>query len=107
MIELQYFTGKTCSVCQVLKPKLLQAVLEKFPEVNIHVVDIEEEPEVAGQAMVFTLPAVILKSNDREMFRFARSFAVYQVLEKLKQLSFGSLDSPSTSSGQALLDDEG
>lgn len=86
MIELLYFTGKNCGVCQVLKPKLLEAVREIFPDASIRVVDVEEEPELAGQAMVFTLPVVILKQNDREMFRFARSFAVYQVLEKLKQL---------------------
>lgn len=87
MTELVYFTGKTCSVCQVLKPKLLEAVHENFQEVHIRVVDVEEEPELAGQAMVFTLPVVILKQDDRELFRFARSFAVYQVLEKLEQLS--------------------
>lgn len=93
MIELLYFTGKTCGVCQVLKPKLLEAVRENFPEVTIRVVDVEEEPELAGQSMVFTLPVVILKFDGREMFRFARSFAVYQVLEKLEQLSSGSLHS--------------
>lgn len=87
MIELLYFTGKTCGVCQVLKPKLMEAVRENFPEVNTRVVDIEEEPEIAGQSMVFTLPVVILKLDGREMFRFARSFAVYQVLAKLEQLS--------------------
>ena len=93
MIELLYFTGKNCGVCQVLKPKLLEAVHENFPEVNMRVVDIEEESELAGQSIVFTLPVVILKLNDREMFRFARSFAVYQVLEKLVQLSTEFLDS--------------
>lgn len=87
MMELLYFTGKTCGVCQVLKPKLLEAVHENFPEVNIRVVDVEEEPELARQSMVFTLPVVILKLDDKEMFRFARSFSVYQVLEKLKQIS--------------------
>lgn len=87
MIDLLYFNGKTCGVCQVLKPKLLEAVRESFPEVNIRVVDVEEEPELSGQAMVFTLPVVILKLDDKEMFRFARSFSVYQVLEKLNQIS--------------------
>lgn len=92
MIELLYFTGKNYGVCQVLKPKLLEAVHENFPEVNMRVVDTKEEPEIAGQAMVFTLPVVILKLNDREMFRLARSFAVYQVLDKVEQLSTESLN---------------
>jgi hypothetical protein len=36
--------------------------------------------------MVFTLPVVIIKVDGREMARFARSFAVYEVLDKLKRL---------------------
>lgn len=86
MIELLYFTGKTCGVCQVLKPKLLAAVREQFPEVNIRVVDVEEEAELAGQSMVFTLPVVIIKLDDREVARFARSFSVYEVLNRLERL---------------------
>jgi len=86
MTELIYFTGKTCGVCKVLKPKLLEAVHENFPKVNIRVVDVEEEVEFTGQSMVFTLPVVIIKADDKEMYRFARSFAVYEVLEKLKRL---------------------
>jgi thiol-disulfide isomerase/thioredoxin len=87
MIELIYFTGKTCGVCKVLKPKLLEAVQKNFPKVNIRVVDVEEEVEFTGQSMVFTLPVVIIKAVDKEMYRFARSFSIYEVLEKLKRLS--------------------
>jgi len=86
MTELIYFTGKTCGVCKVLKPKLLEAVKENYPKVNIRVVDVEEEVEFTGQSMVFTLPVVIIKADDKEMYRFARSFAVFEVLEKLKRL---------------------
>ncbi len=86
MIELLYFTAKNCGVCQVLKPKLLEAVHEVFPEVNVRVVDVEEQPELAGQSMVFTLPVVIIKLDDKEMYRVARSFSVYQVLQKIQQL---------------------
>ncbi len=89
MIELQYFSSKQCGVCQVLKPKLLEAVHEVFPEVNFRVVDVEEEPELAGQTMVFTLPVVLLKVDDKEMYRVARSFSVYQVLKNIQQLSGG------------------
>lgn len=85
-IDLIYFTGKTCGVCKVLKPKLLEAVQENFPKVNIRVVDVEEEVEFTGQSMVFTLPVVIIKVDDKEMYRFARSFSVYEVLDKLKRL---------------------
>ena len=87
MIQLIYFTGKTYGVCKVLKPKLLEAVQENFPNVDIRVVDVEEEVEFTGQSMVFTLPVVIIKMDNKEMYRFARSFSVYEVLDKLKRLS--------------------
>ncbi len=86
-LDLIYFTGKTCGVCKVLKPKLLEAVEENFPKVNIRVVDVEEEVEFTGQSMVFTLPVVIIKVDGKEMYRFARSFSIYEVLDKLKRLS--------------------
>lgn len=88
MIELFYFTGKDCGVCQVLKPKLLEAVQRDFSNVEIRVVDIVEEQELTGQHMVFTLPVVILKFHGREVMRFARSFSVYQVLDELKRIDF-------------------
>ncbi|MCR9226522.1 MAG: thioredoxin family protein [Flavobacteriaceae bacterium] len=87
MTGLIYFTGKTCGVCRALKPKLLEAVQENFPDVRIRVVDVEEETEFAGQSMVFTLPVVILTSNSKELHRFARSFSVYEVLKKLERLT--------------------
>ena len=59
----------------------------KLSKVNIRVVDVEEEVEFTGQSMVFTLPVVIIKMDDKEMYRFARSFSVYEVLDKLKRLS--------------------
>lgn len=87
MTELIFFSSKTCGVCKVLKPKLLEAVQANFPKVGIRLVDVEEEEEFTGQSMVFTLPVVIIKVDGREMYRFARSFSVYEVLEKLKRLS--------------------
>ena len=90
MTELIFFTSKTCGVCKVLKPKLLEAVQANFPKVSIRLVDVEEEEEFTGQSMVFTLPVVIIKVDGREMYRFARSFSVYEVLEKLKRLSAAS-----------------
>jgi thioredoxin-like negative regulator of GroEL len=92
MTELIFFTSKTCGVCKVLKPKLLDAVQANFPKVGIRLVDVEEEEEFTGQSMVFTLPVVIIKVDGREMYRFARSFSVYEVLEKLKRLG-RSIDS--------------
>jgi len=48
--------------------------------------------EFAGQSMVFTLPVVVLTSNDKEMYRFTRSFSVYEVLDKLRKSTLYNFD---------------
>ena len=86
MIEVVYFTGKDCGVCQVVKPKLQQAIEENYADVPFNVIDIQKEPEIAAQNMVFTLPVVIVKEDGQEAYRFARSFGINEVLEKINRL---------------------
>lgn len=86
MLELLYFTGSNCAVCHALKPKLLGAVVEAYPLVKITIIDIEQDPYTAGQSMVFTLPVVIIKSEENEVARFARSFSIQQVLNILQRI---------------------
>lgn len=88
MTELIYFTGPHCAVCHALRPKLLKAVEESFPNVAVKIIDVEKDPLTAGQSMVFTLPVVIIKSEEKEVTRFARSFSIQQVLSTLKRLSY-------------------
>jgi len=86
MIELLFFTGEHCGVCQALKPKLLRVLASNFPEVVLRVVDTKKEMEFAAQHLVFTLPVVIILVEDKAQYRFARSFSVYEVSEKLKRI---------------------
>ena len=86
MIEVVYFTGKDCGVCQVVKPKLQQAIEESYSDVPFNVIDIQKEPHIAAQNMVFTLPVVIVKQDGKEAYRFARSFGMHEVLEKISRL---------------------
>ncbi|MCB9225352.1 MAG: thioredoxin family protein [Crocinitomicaceae bacterium] len=87
MIELEYFTGPDCGVCQVLKPKLVEAVQLQFPTVKISIHDVTVETEYAAQQMVFTLPVVLIKVDGKELYRFARSFSVNEVLSKLDRIT--------------------
>ncbi|CAG5085030.1 thioredoxin family protein [Parvicella tangerina] len=87
MIELTYYTGKDCGVCQVLKPKLREAVLSTFSgQVDFKEVDVAENREDAAQNRVFTLPVVIIKLDGREVKRFVRAFGVHQVTQYLEGL---------------------
>jgi thioredoxin-like negative regulator of GroEL len=86
MIAIEFFSGSKCGVCHALKPKLFEAIFERFPKVDCKEINVESEPEYAAQQMVFTLPVVIIKSEGKEQFRFARSFGLSQIIEKIEYL---------------------
>ena len=86
MIELLYFSGEHCSVCKVLKPKLLEAVSTQYTEVKVTLIDVAQQQELAAQYFVFTLPVVIILVEEKEQYRFARSFSVIEVVVKLERL---------------------
>jgi thioredoxin len=86
MIELLFFPGEDCGVCQVLKPKLLDAVSSNFPEVVIQIINTNSQMELAAQHLVFMVPVVILLVDKKESYRFARSFSVYEVTQKLERI---------------------
>lgn len=86
MIELLFFSGEHCGVCQVLKPKLLDMVSSSFPEVTLQIINTNSQMEFAAQHLVFTVPVVIILVDKKESYRFARSFSVYEVTQKLERI---------------------
>ena len=92
MIELLFFSTKSCGVCVVLKPKLLEAIDKRFPNVVVKVIDAKDEPVITGQLMVFRLPAVMINANGKEITRFAGSFGVNEVLDRIDRLTFELLE---------------
>ena len=92
MIELLIFSAKSCGVCVVLKLKLLEAVDKRFPDVDVKVIDTEDETVITGQSMVFRLPAVIIIAKGKEVARFAGSFGVNEVLDRIDRLTFELLE---------------
>lgn len=86
MIEVLFFSGKSCGVCQALKPKLFEELNKLLPAVPVRVIDVKEDPEFTAQHLVFTLPVVIVLLNNKEQYRFARSFSVMEVIDKIKRL---------------------
>jgi thioredoxin len=86
MIELLFFSGEDCDVCQVLKPKLLDEVVLNYPEVAIQVINTNSQMELAAQHLVFTVPVVIILVDKKESYRFARSFSVNEVTQKLERI---------------------
>jgi len=80
-----YFSGQSCGVCHALRPKIEQLFNDEFPHVPLLEIATEEQPELAAQYSVFTLPVLIIYIDGHEGPRFARSFSLGEVREALER----------------------
>lgn len=81
-----YFCSPTCSICQGLTPKLEPMFAEHYPKIELRKVDITVDPETAAQNQVFTTPVLLIFVEGRESYRWAHSFSLYEVQEKLDRV---------------------
>lgn len=73
---LAYFSTENCSVCKVLKPKVIEMIAESFPKMKMVFVESDKLPELAAQNRVFTAPTIVVFFAGRETIRKSRAFGV-------------------------------
>lgn len=79
-----YFSRPACAVCSAIKPKLIN-MLKDFPGIQFHDVNLDEVPEAAGQLSLFTIPAVLVYADGREVIREARYMSIDDISEKIRR----------------------
>lgn len=82
---LAYFSTETCSVCHVLKPKVIEMVSEAFPKMKMVFVESDKLPELAAQSRVFTAPTVVVFFAGRETIRKSRAFGVDELRSEIER----------------------
>jgi thiol-disulfide isomerase/thioredoxin len=90
---LLYFSGRYCSVCAALKPKLASMVSQRFPEIQLFEITSEEHPQWASRFGVFSVPTVLVFFDGREYLREGRNMSLpyfAQQLERIYRLWLGS-----------------
>lgn len=80
---LAYFSASACSVCHVLKPKVEELVLQKFPNIKLISIKSDEYPEIAAQNQVFTAPTILVFFEGREYIRKSRNIGVLELQEAI------------------------
>lgn len=75
-----YFASEGCGVCKALLPKIEEMII-KFPELKISKIMIDKFTKAAGQYSIFTLPAILVYIEGKEVVREARFISV-EILEK-------------------------
>lgn len=85
--NLLYFTRQGCNVCTALLPKIKFLMASKFPQFPLRVVDIEKETNTAAKHMVFTIPTLILRIEDKEYLRKSRLISLVELESQLTRIS--------------------
>lgn len=76
---LSYFSTGTCNVCRALKPKVIELLSVRFPEIVLLWIDIEKAPLVAGQNQVYSAPTLVVYFEGREAFRKSRNISMQEL----------------------------
>lgn len=82
---LAYFSTETCSVCHVLKPKVVEMISESFPQMKMVYIESDKLPELAAQNRVFTAPTVVVFFAGRETIRKSRAFGVDELRSEIER----------------------
>lgn len=84
-ITLFYFSHPDCGVCSVIKPKI-EDFLSRTPGISGYNSSLNDDPMIAGQLTIYSLPMVLIYAEGREVLREGR-FVVMDVLEpKIRRL---------------------
>ena len=82
---LIYFSGENCSVCKVLKPKIEQEVIKKFPKFKLYEVKTDIYKELTSQFTVFSIPTVLIFFDRKEFKRYGRNISIPLFIEELER----------------------
>lgn len=80
-----YFSHDACNVCKVLKPKIKDLLLEKYPKCQFNYVNTVDQPEIAAKFQVFTVPTVLVFFEGKEYYRYSRNIGLSQLDEALSR----------------------
>ncbi len=82
---LAYFSTEVCSVCKVLKPKVIEMIAESFPQMKMVFVESDKLPELAAQNRVFAAPTIIVFFAGRETIRKSRAFGIDELKAEISR----------------------
>lgn len=80
-----YVSREDCSVCHAILPKL-RDLLTQFPRVSLGRIQAEAVGEIASKFLVFTVPALLLFVEGKELLREDRFVQLGELERKLNQI---------------------
>jgi thioredoxin-like negative regulator of GroEL len=82
---LIYFSHNKCNVCKVLKPKILKLLQTDFPKLEMFYSDTVDNPEIAAQNSIFTVPTILIFFNGKEFLRKSRNIGIEELKKNIER----------------------
>ena len=79
--------GDQCSVCNAVENRVNTQLTKKYPELEVHYVQVDDSPSFRGQHLVFAVPTLILFDGDKEIHRESQ-IVDFTRLERLLHIYF-------------------
>ncbi|AFH50876.1 Thiol-disulfide isomerase/thioredoxin-like protein [Ignavibacterium album JCM 16511] len=80
-----YLSTPKCNVCKILKPKVVELIGTKFPQIRFVYVDLNEAKEIAGQLSVFAVPTILIYFDSKEVIRASRNISLEMLGEQIER----------------------
>lgn len=80
-----YISKENCGICHVIQPQV-QELLTEFTAIKPIQVSADDIPEVASQFTVFTVPALLLFVEGKEVIREARFVVMEELHRKFQRV---------------------
>jgi thioredoxin 1 len=83
---LAYFSFLECNVCKTLLPKV-KDMIAGYAGVDFLYIDINRNPLLRGQYLVFSVPTLVLFEQGRETKRFSRYFSLEELKTEVERIN--------------------
>ena len=80
-----YLSTPECTVCKVLKPKVIDILENNFPEVFFCYIDLNNAKEISGQLSVFSVPTILVYFEGKETIRTSRNIHLAELQENIER----------------------
>ncbi|MCU7964216.1 thioredoxin family protein [Shewanella sp. SW32] len=76
---LLLFGAPDCGVCQTLKPRIAELLVQEFPLMRMAYIDCQAQGEIAANRNVFALPVVECVFYGKTFGRFSKVFSLADI----------------------------
>ncbi|RZS98680.1 thioredoxin family protein [Cecembia calidifontis] len=80
-----YFYQETCGVCKILFPKVKELVEDKFPQIELIVLEAEKNKELAAQLRMLAVPGILIYFDGKEFFRSNGLITLHELERKVER----------------------